>query len=95
MQTGRGSLTWAYLFFWCTALSVVLGVWRVARSAGGPATRLVPGTVMASLVFAIYVAASLRAVRRLPGLSPHAAQQSVLMLAGMGLILASMLVSLR
>jgi hypothetical protein len=50
---------------------------------------------MASLVFAIYVAASLRAVRRLPGLSPTAAQQSVLMLAGIGLILASMLVNLR
>jgi hypothetical protein len=95
MQTGRRTLIWAYIFFWCAALSVVLGVWRVARSAGVPATRLVPGAVLASFVFAIYIAASLRAVRRLPGMSPPAAQQGVLMLAGIGLILASMLVSLR
>jgi hypothetical protein len=95
MQTGRGTLTWAYVFFWCGALSVLLGGWRVARSGAVPASRLVPGGIMAALVFAAYVAAWLRMVRRLPGLSPPAAQQGFLLLAGVGLILASMLLNLQ
>ena len=83
------------MFFWCGALSVVLGGWRVARSGTVPVSRLAPLGIMACLVLALYIAAWLRMVRRLPGLSPPAAQQGVLMLAGVGLILASMLLSLR
>jgi hypothetical protein len=95
MQAGPRTLTWAYAFFWCAALSVVLGFWGLVRSTTIPIAGLAPRAVFAVATLAIYVGAALRTVRRLPTMSLAAARSSVLMLAGIGLLLASMLLNLR
>jgi hypothetical protein len=95
MQPRRSTLTWAYVFFWCAALSVVVGFWGLARSATVPAGRLVPGAIFSFALLAVYVGTSMLMVRRLPAMSLAAARQSILMLAGTGLFLASMLLNLR
>jgi hypothetical protein len=95
MRSGGRSLTWARVFFWCAASSVLVGFWSMMRDPTVPASRRVPGAVFALAVFALYLGATLRAVGRLPRMPPAAAQQEVLTLAGVGLILAFLILTLR
>jgi hypothetical protein len=95
MQARRSTLTWAYLFFWCTALSAAFEFWRVVRSTATLAARLTPQSVFAFAMLLVYVGGALLTVRWLPGMSPPRARESVLLLAGVGLLLASALLELR
>jgi hypothetical protein len=95
MQTGRGTLTWAYVFFCCGALSTALGFWRAATTPGTSVARLAPEAVVAFVMLVSYVGGALLTERRLPSMTLTAARGSVLMLAGVGLLLASMLLNLR
>ncbi len=95
MRTERGSLTWAYVFFWCGALAAILGFWRAETTPGTSAARRAPETVVALAMLAVFVGGTLLTERRLPTRTPAAARGSVLMLAGVGLLLASVLLRLR
>jgi hypothetical protein len=86
---------WAYAFVSSALLSGALAFWTLARSGAVPASRLLPGAVSLSVVAVGYVGASMAIAHRLPGLSASQARQRVLLLAGAGIFLASMALSLR
>jgi hypothetical protein len=60
-----------------------------------PTSRLVPGAVFAVAALAMYVGATLRAVRRLPTVPPATAQREVLTVAAVGLMLVFFFLTLR
>jgi hypothetical protein len=95
MRSGGRSLTSARVFFWCAASAVVIGFGSLMRHPSIPTSRLVPGSVFTLAVFALYVGATLRAVRRLPGITPAEAQREVLTVSGVGFILVLMVLMLR
>jgi hypothetical protein len=65
------------------------------RSTSPPVAHLGPETILTVATLGLYIAGALRTVRRLQNLSLPAARRSVLMLGGVGLLLASMLLRLR
>ena len=95
MQEGRRTLTWAYAFFGCGALSALLGYGRLYQVHTVAASRLVPGTIAMGLMFALSVASTLRVVRDLRYASAPRFQVQVLMGAGISLFLVSVALSLR
>ena len=95
MQEGRRTLRWAYALFGCGALSALLGYWGFYRAHALAASRLVPGTITMGLMFALFVASTLRSVQDLRDASAPRLQAQVLMGAGIGLFLVSVALSLR
>jgi hypothetical protein len=95
MLTDKRPLTSARIFFWCGASAVLVAFWRTMLDATVPTSRLVPGVVFAVAALAIYVGATLRAVRRLPTVPPAVAQREVLTVAAVGLMLVFFFLTLR
>jgi hypothetical protein len=89
------SLAWAYVFFWCGAISSLLGYWRLLGASVAPAPVLVRGLVVSGLMLAAYLAMTLRVVRDLRGAVPPRIQVQVLLGAGVGLFLVSVAVGMR
>jgi hypothetical protein len=92
---GQRSLTWAYVFFGCGALSALLGYWRLYSAHTVPASRLVLGTVTLGLMAALFVAITLRVSHDLRDVPTPNVRSRVLMGGGIALFLVSMALSLR
>jgi hypothetical protein len=95
MRSERGALRGAGIFFGCGVVAVAAGFWTVARSQAVPTTRLAPGLAFSLMMLALYIGATIRAVRRLTDEPPAIVQQRMLTVAGLGLFLVSLALSLR
>ncbi len=95
MPVGRRSLMWTRIFFWSSAVSALTAFWWAVRHATFPTPRLVEWSVFTLMLFVLFVVTTLRTVRQLATAEPAVAQQKVLVVSAIGLILVAFALRLR
>jgi hypothetical protein len=86
---------WTRIFFWSSAVSALTAFWWAVRRATVPTPRLVEWSVFTLMVFVLFVVTTLRTVRQLATAEPAVAQQKVLVVSAIGLILMAFALRLR
>ena len=95
MPVGSRSLRWTRIFFWSSAVSALTAFWWAVRHATFPTPRLVEWSVFTLMLFVLFVVTTLRTVRQLATAEPAVAQQKVLVVSAIGLILVAFALRLR
>ncbi len=81
--------------FWCLVGVALVGFWIAVRHADVSTARLVQWSAVTLIVFALHVGLTLRTVGQLPTLEPAVVERQVLMVGGLGLLLAFFAFTLR
>jgi len=95
MSADSRSLMWTRILFWSSAVSALSAFWWTVRHATVATPRLVEWSVFTLIVFVLFVVTTLRTVRQLATAEPAVAQQKVLVVSAIGLILVAFALRLR